>query len=179
MNKTPAIFIISFLILGLIVAIPHQTDAKSAKDSKARRDIDKSIGRAVEGAFSKVKTVNISTYAVPNEVNTVYNKSSSGSLPPIRPPPEPQVCNKNEHLDTAAGTCVPDIPAQTSGYKLCMVGDFKDAKVFDAMKTNGCDFRIAVGDNGYSGNLKTLKAIAPDRCVIGNHDSTEDGSSVL
>jgi hypothetical protein len=60
-----------------------------------------------------------------------------------------------------------------------MVGDFKDSKVFDAMKTNGCNYRIALGDNGYASDLKTLKSIAPDRCVPGNHDAKEYGSASL
>lgn len=175
MNQTAAIFIISFLILGLIVAIPHHvTEAKSAKDSKARRDIDKAVGRAVEGKFSSIKTVNISTYTAPNESITVYNKTSSGSVIPRPPiPPEPQVCNKNDHLDTTTGACVPDTPV--TGYKVCMVGDFKDKKVFDAMTS--CNFKVALGDNGYGSDLKLLKSIAPDRCVIGNHDDTENSNA--
>jgi hypothetical protein len=60
-----------------------------------------------------------------------------------------------------------------------MVGDFKDSKVFDAMKKDGCNFRVAAGDNGYSSDLSLLKKIAPDRCVIGNHDSAEDESATI
>ena len=152
----------------MIVVLPlsvSTVDAKSAKDSKARRDIDKNIGRAVEGQFSTVKTVNISTYTAPNEAFTVYNKTSAGSLPPIRPPEPPIV------------TPPPVIPA--AGFKVCMVGDFKDSKVFDAMKTHGCNYRIAIGDMGYNKNLDLLKSIAPDKCVIGNHDSAEDESAAI
>ena len=60
-----------------------------------------------------------------------------------------------------------------------MVGDFKDSKVFDAMKTNGCNYRIAIGDMGYDKNLDLLKSIAPDKCVIGNHDSPENGNDKI
>jgi hypothetical protein len=60
-----------------------------------------------------------------------------------------------------------------------MVGDFKDSKVFDAMKTNGCNYRIALGDNGYQDSLKLLKSIAPDKAVCGNHDSAEDQSAAI
>ena len=180
MEQKLAILSISliFAALFLSVSLSQQTFAKSTKDSKARRDIDKAIGRAVEGKFSTVKTVNISTYTTPNEMFTVYNKTSGGSLPPIITPPEPQVCNKSDHLEN--GVCVPDSSTTpAAGYKICMVGDFKDSKIFDAMKTNGCDYKIAVGDNGYSSNLDLLKKIKPDHCVIGNHDSKEDGSSNL
>jgi hypothetical protein len=176
--------LVSSLLLLLVVSliVPHSlltaADAKSTKDSKARRDIDKSIGRAVEGKFSTVKTVNISTYAAPNTSLTVYNKTSSGSLPPIiPPPPEPPVCNKSEHLEN--GVCIPDSTVPTAGYKICMVGDFKNSKPFDAMTAKGCNYRVAIGDLGYSDNLDLLKSIKPDKCVIGNHDSKEDGSSKI
>jgi hypothetical protein len=179
LKQTAAIFIISFIFAALIlsVTVSQNTFAKSAKDSKARRDINKAIGQAVEGKFSSIKTVNISTYTAPNESFTVWNKTSPGSLPPIITPPEPQVCNKNDHFDPVTGFCVPDSP--TSGFKVCMAGDFKDSKVFDAMKTNGCNYRIALGDNGYGSDLKLLKSISPDKCVVGNHDSIEDGSATI
>ena len=158
MKQTPAIFIISFIFVALIlsVTISQNTFAKSAKDSKARRDIDRAIGRATEGKFSTVKTVNISTSTAPNESITVFNKTSRGSLPPIiTPPPEPQVCNKSDHLEN--GVCVPDSTTPAVGYKVCMVGDFKDAKVFDAMTDHECDYRVALGDNGYSDRPQNLK----------------------
>ena len=182
MKPTAAIFIISFIFAALIlsVTVSQNTFAKSAKDSKARRDINKAMGQATEGKFSDIKTVNISTYTAPNESITVYNKTSRGSLPPIITPPEPQVCNKTEHIDTTTGFCVPDTTtAPAAGFKVCMVGDFKDSKVFDAMKTNGCNFRVAVGDMGYDKNLDLLKSIAPDKCIIGNHDSAEDESAAI
>lgn len=178
-----SVIAVLLLLVVLSLVVPHSlVDAKSAKDSKAHRDIDKAIGRAVEGKFSTVKTVNISTYAAPNVSLTVWNKTSSGSLPPIITPPEPQVCNKNEHLEN--GTCVPDttvppVVTPAEGYKVCMVGDFKDSKVFDAMSTNDCDYRVAVGDNGYGSDLSLLKSIHPDKCVIGNHDSVEDESAAI
>lgn len=161
MNQTAAIFIISFLILGLIVAIPH-IEAKSAKDSKARRDINKAMGQATEGKFSDIKTVNITTKTAPNESITVYNKTSPGSVLPKPIVPSPPPVNQ---------TATPE------GYKVCMVGDFKDKKVFDAMTS--CNFKVAVGDMGYSDNLDLLKSIKPDRCVIGNHDSTENGNDKI
>ena len=147
MKQSAAIFIISFIFAALIlsVTVSQNTFAKSAKDSKARRDIDKAIGRAVEGKFSDIKTVNISTYTAPNESFTVWNKTSPGSIlpKPIIPPVPPPV---NQTITPPA-----------AGYKICMVGDFKDSKVFDAMTTNGCNYRVALGDNGYVSDLKTVK----------------------
>ena len=177
MKPIYSILIISFIFAALIlsVTVSQNTFAKSAKDSKARRDISKAIGQATEGKFSSVKTVNISTYTAPNESITVFNKSSSGSLPPIITPPEPPVCNRNEHLDTAAGTCVPDTPP-TSGFKLCMIGDLKGSAVPNAMKD--CNYKIGLGDLGYQSDLSYFKALNFDRCLQGNHESaTEDGNA--
>lgn len=164
MNKAAAIFIISFIFAALFlsVTLTQNTFAKSAKDSKARRDIDRAIGRAVEGKFSTVKTVNISTYTAPNESITVYNKSSPGAVLPSPIVPTPPPVNQ---------TSTP------SGYKICMVGDFKDKKVFDAMTS--CNYKVALGDNGYGSDLSLLKSIHPDKCVPGNHDSKEDGSTTI
>lgn len=182
MKQQVAVFLILFLFgaLFLSVSISQQTFAKSAKDSKARRDINEGMGRATEGKFSDIKTVNISTYSNPNETITVYNLSSKGSILP-RPiiPQEPPVCNRSEHL--ANGTCVPDTPSTNpdSGYKICMVGDFKDARVFDAMANQSCNYKIALGDNGYGKNLDLLKSIKPDKAICGNHDSAEDESTAI
>jgi hypothetical protein len=169
------------VLLVVSLVVPHSllttADAKSTKDSKARRDIDKSIGRAVEGKFSTVKTVNISTYAAPNTSLTVYNKTSSGSLPPIRPPPpEPQVCNKNEHLEN--GACIPDSTTPTAGYKVCMIGDLKGSVVPNAMKD--CNYKIGLGDLGYEKTLSYFKGLNFNKCLQGNHESAnEDGSASL
>lgn len=164
MKQAAAFFLISFIFAALFlsVTVAQNTFAKSAKDSKARRAIDKAIGQAVEGKFSTVKTVNISTYTAPNESITVYNKTAPGAvLPnPILPSNPP-----------ANQTVTPE------GFKICMVGDFKDSKAFDAMTS--CNYKVALGDNGYSDNLNVLKKISPDHCVIGNHDAKEDGSPEL
>lgn len=179
MKQLPALFLILFLFGTLIlsVTVSQNTFAKSAKDSKARRDINKAIGQAVEGKFSSIKTVNITTKTAPNESITVYNITSLGSIPPLRPPPPP-VCKSGFHEEN--GQCLPDVmtPAPT-GYKVCTVGDFKDSKVFDAMASHGCDYRIALGDMGYQSDLTLLKSIHPDKCVPGNHDSVEDGSTTI
>ena len=179
MKQIPAIFLILFLFgaLFLSVTVAQQTFGKSAKDSKARRDIDKAIGRAVEGNFSSVKTVNISTYVLPNEALTVYNKTSPGSLPPIIDrQPEPPVCNRNDHVEN--NTCVPDNPA--AGYKICMVGDLSGNAVPDAMSAGDCNFKIGIGDLGYKSDLSYFKGLNFDRCVVGNHESdAEDGNAAL
>jgi CDGSH-type Zn-finger protein len=48
------------------------------------------------------------------------------------------------------------------------------------MKAGGrCDYKVGLGDLGYQSDLSYFKALQFDKCVIGNHDSTEDGSSSI
>jgi len=47
------------------------------------------------------------------------------------------------------------------------------------MKANGCNYKIGLGDLGYASDLSYFKGLKFDKCVIGNHDATEDGSSSI
>jgi len=156
MNKLLLLGLISILAIALVTS--HATFAKSKADKKAEKSIDKAIGKGVEGRYASIDMVNVSKFNDSTTI-TVYNKTG-GSVSPS-PPPVP-----------------PPTPTPT-GFKLCMAGDFTDSKVFDAMKKNGCNYRIALGDMGYGTSLSLVKSIAPDRCVIGNHDAPEDGSSAI
>lgn len=155
--------ILVLLLLLSSVVLVHSVDAKS-KDSKAKSAITKAIGRGVEGRYASIDMVNVSKIN-DSSVIVVYNKTA-GSQPSPSPTPTPIPPNP---------TPIPP----TSGFKLCMAGDFKDSSVFDAMKSNGCNYRIALGDMGYASDLSLVKKIAPDRAVCGNHDSKEDGSATI
>lgn len=171
--KLILVSLVTIILLTSIIA--HESFAKS-KDSKAKNDIIKKLGRAVEGHYAVIDMLNISKFN-DNATITVINKTG-GTSPP--PPPTP-TCMSGWHYDPVSKECVQDNvppPPPVSGFKLCMAGDFKDSSVFDAMKKQ-CNFRIALGDMGYNSDLSLVKKIAPDRCVIGNHDSPEDGSSAI
>jgi len=159
LNKIALAWVLVILVIS-IALVPHSLVNAKSKDSKAKEKIIKAIGAAVEGRYASIDMVNISKVN-DNSTLTVYNKTVvvTPPQPPNPPPPNP--------------------PPVINGFKLCMAGDFKDSSVFDAMKKNGCNYRIALGDNGYGSDLSLLKKIAPDKAVCGNHDSKEDGSAAI
>jgi hypothetical protein len=136
--------------------------AKS-KDSKAKSAIIKAIGKAVEGKYSTIKLIQLSKSNVSGYV-TVYNTTKSGSTPIPIPPPVPPNPNPNP---------VPTGPTT----KVCLVGDLKGSTVPNLMKD--CNLKIGLGDLGYASDLSYFKGLKFDKCVVGNHDSPEDGSSSI
>jgi predicted phosphodiesterase len=154
--KTALVWLLVLVVVSMIV-LPHSfVYAKS----KAEKSITKAIGRAVEGNWKAIDMVNISK-TNDNGTITVYNKT--GGVPIPTPTPSP----------------VPPNPLPPSGNvsKVCLVGDFKDGIVVSKMKD--CNVKISLGDSGYGSNLNLLKSLGFTKCVIGNHDSEEDGSSAI
>jgi hypothetical protein len=151
---------IAWLLVLLVVSIailPHNVDAKS----KSEKSITKAIGRAVEGNWKTIDMVNISKVN-DNSTITVYNKTVVVVTPPS-PPPNPP----------------PNPPPTPTGNvsKVCLVGDLSGSTVPNMMK--GCNLKIGLGDLGYASDLSYFKGLKFDRCVPGNHDSIEDGSSAI
>jgi hypothetical protein len=155
--------IIAWLLVILVISIailPHSfVDAKS-KDSKAKYKIIKAIGAAVEGKYSTIKLIQLSKSNISGYV-TVYNTTKPNPLPPTPIPPQP----------------TPSPSPNGTTTKLCLVGDLKGSTVPNMMK--GCNYKIGLGDLGYASDLSYFKGLKFDRCVVGNHDSPEDGSSAL
>jgi hypothetical protein len=151
---------IAWLLVLLVVSIailPHSfVDAKS-KDSKAKSAIIKAIGKAVEGKYASIKLVQISKSNVSSYI-TVYNTTKA--LPPVPTPVPP--------------TPIPPqpIPENASTTKVCLVGDLKGSSVPNMMKD--CNYKIGLGDLGYASDLSYFKGLKFDKCVVGNHDSSED-----
>lgn len=167
------------LVVVSMVLVPHSfVNAKSSKDKKARDAIVKAIGKAVEGKYSTIDMVNISKKN-DNSTITVYNKTVSVTPPP----PPPPTCMTGWHYDTTAKECVQDItppppPPPTGNIsKVCLVGDLKGSTVPNLMKN--CNIKVGLGDLGYGSDLSYFKGLKFDKCVVGNHDSTEDGSSSI
>jgi len=128
-----------------------------------------------------------------NEVNcpegTILNTTTTSCQPsgiPVPPtnttqPPLPPQCMADEHIED--GVCVknpaPPIGGNASSTKLCMAGDLSGSAVPNAMKAAKCNFTVGIGDLGYKSDLSWFKSLNFNKCVIGNHDSLEDGSASL
>jgi len=99
---------------------------------------------------------------------------------PISNPP-PIQCGPNEHVEDEV--CVPNpqppIGGNATKTKLCLVGDLDNDLVPNAMTEAKCNFKVGLGDLGYSSTLKWFKSLNFNACVIGNHDAVEDGSASL
>jgi hypothetical protein len=146
------------LVVVSMIVLPHSFVQAKSKQEKA---ITKAIGRAVEGNWKAIDMVNISKFN-DNSTLTVYNKTVVVVPPqPPNPPPNP-----------------PPTPSGNIS-KVCLVGDLKGSTVPNMMKANGCNYKIGLGDLGYASDLSYFKGLKFDRCVIGNHDSPEDGSSSI
>ncbi len=152
---------IAWLLVLLVISIavvPQAVNAKS-KDSKAKDAIIKAIGKAVEGKYSTIKLIQLSKSNVSGYV-IAYNTTKANPVPV--PPPNPPPPNPTPTGEVA---------------KVCLVGDLKGSTVPNKMKD--CNLRIGLGDLGYASDLSYFKGLHFDKCVIGNHDSPEDGSSAL
>ena len=71
----------------------------------------------------------------------------------------------------------PPPPPVVNTSKVCLVGDLSGSTVPNMMKD--CTLKIGLGDLGYASDLKYFKGLKFDKCVIGNHDAAEDGSSTI
>jgi hypothetical protein len=149
------LWLLLILVVVSMIVLPHSFVQAKSKDSKAKSAIIKAIGKATEGKYSSIKLVQISKSNVSSYI-TVYNTTKGTTpVPPPNPPPIP----------------VGDVS------KVCLVGDLKGSTVPNMMK--GCNYKIGLGDLGYASDLSYFKGLKFDKCVIGNHDSPEDGSSSI
>jgi len=146
---------LAIIILGSVFV--HSGDAKS-KDSKAKDKIIKAIGSAVEGKYSTIKLIQLSKSNVSDYI-LAYNTTKAAPTPPPPVPPNP-----------------PPTPTGSTT-KVCLIGDLKGSTVPNLMKN--CNLKIGLGDLGYGSDLSYFKGLHFDKCVIGNHDATEDGSSSI
>jgi hypothetical protein len=156
MKLAHALVFVALALVILIAISPHTVDGKS-KDSKSKSAIIKAVGKATEVCYSCIKLVQISKSNVSSYI-TVYNTTKGTTpVPPPNPPPIP--------------VPVGDVS------KVCLVGDLKGSTVPNMMK--GCNYKIGLGDLGYASDLSYFKSLNFNMCVIGNHDSPEDGSSAI
>ena len=96
-NKKSLAIISSLILVTGIIFSNFGYAQEETDDEKAKNEITKSIGSAVEGSWSSIEMINISK-PFANDPITVYNKTLE-----IESPPQ---CNENENLEN--GVCVPD-----------------------------------------------------------------------
>lgn len=164
------------LALFLAPTLTHDLFAKS-KDSKAKDAIIKALGKSVEGHYAKISEMSYQLFGSNNTV-VFWNKTTGPVVPP-----SPPTCLPTEHFEN--GKCVPNvIPTNTTGSVVAIVGDVSGTAVRDGIKKVNPDLVIVVGDLGYQSSLSWFKsnyynAFDHVRCVVGNHEDTEDGSASL
>jgi len=158
LHKIALAWVLVILVIS-IALVPHSLVNAKSKDSKSKDAIIKAIGKAVEGKYSTIKLIQLSKSNVSGYV-IAYNTTKA--TPPTPPPPVP-----------------PNPPPTPTGptTKVCLVGDLKGSTVPNLMKN--CNLKIGLGDLGYGSDLSYFKGLHFDRCVAGNHDTKEDGSSSL
>jgi len=150
--KLAIAWLLVILVVSLMV-VPHSfVQAKSSEE------------KAIDKALSNVGYKNVCKLAVTTKTNNqtqyIYSNSKCNPVIPPQPPNPP----------------VPPTPAGDKTI-VCLIGDLKGSAVPNKMKD--CNYKIGLGDLGYGSDLSYFKSLNFNKCVIGNHDATEDGSSSI
>jgi hypothetical protein len=170
------VFLLSFVTISLmLVGIISQANAITNQESKDK--IITAINRAVEGNWSNIDVFSISKY---NNDNTevVINDSK-----PIDNQTQPPKCKPDQHLEN--GVCVPNVHPSGNVTNVVMAGDFScSSSVIKSMKNENPKLFVGLGDLCYQSSLSGYKAAITtlgdiQKCVIGNHESKEDGSASI
>ena len=172
---------VAILLVALVISIaliPHNF-VQAATSSDVKKKVIDAISRQVEGDWSHLKLVIIREAGQARV--TVYN-TTKPITPPVTPPPPvpPPTCLPNQHLEN--GVCVANPPTPTGNIsKVCLLGDIDGTSITSKMtgSGSGCNLKIGLGDLTYKSDLADFKKLNFNRCVIGNHDAPEDGSSSI
>jgi type II secretory pathway pseudopilin PulG len=167
MDRFLVLSLVAILTVALVTsaAMPFgHADAASKKEKKIRDEISKAIGKATEGKYSSIEILSLKKFNS-NSTVVVWNKTKVTPSPTPTPEPEPQ----------------PE-PTPGTATTVAFVGDLSGTAVRDAIKSKNPELVVALGDLTYKGSLADYKTNwASDdfniiKCVIGNHDASEDGS---
>jgi hypothetical protein len=176
------IAIIWALVLTTIamMIVPHSfVQAATNPNTVAKTKITAAIDKAVNGQWKGICEDAITT-GFNQSLKIVYDKNNTRCNGTLIPSPQPPTCLPTEHIEN--GKCVPNpVPPTPTGDKtiVCLIGDLKGSTVPNMMNKGGCNYKIGLGDLGYQSDLSYFKSLNFNKCVIGNHDSTEDGSSSI
>jgi hypothetical protein len=201
-NVNPFQFLVRFrltVVLASLVLVPSlllsPVSAQvvlSPADNQAKQDIIDSLSKAVDHRWAQYDMINVSR-SYDNSSFTVYNQSGFVPEPPIvvvPPVPEPVEnetggpdVNVSQPVENETETIPPSPSAENKTIKVALVGDLDGNEVVDAVAKSKSDYNIALGDMGYDRSLDGFIAmwneLSNHKCVIGNHDSTEDGSESI
>jgi hypothetical protein len=190
-NKVVCALLVTIFIAALIVntsILFGNASALSKSQKKAKDDLSKKLGQAVEGDYKSVCIGTVSRTINGSDFKVFQNKSSCYVIKPEPLPPVP-ICKPNEHLET--NKCVPNPPEPKPNASIvasCVnfVGDIKLGNgIHDQLVKTGCDHTVILGDI-YSTSTKDFIAQYSDLvqkigaknqtgfCDVGNHESIED-----
>lgn len=174
MNK----LILPILIVAVLVfGIAHGYAASSNEESKQK--IITAINKAVEGNWSNIDVFSISKYHNDN-TEVVINHTQ-----PVDNQTEPEPCPPGWFL--IDGVCsTDDNPPKPSENKttIIMAGDISGSTIVSAVANEKADIFVGLGDLTYKSTLTNFKNDFGNiakivKCLIGNHDSKEDGSAAI
>ncbi len=184
---------LSLVLAALVLqpAVNAQQIVLSPQDNQAKQDIIDALSKAVDHRWAQYDQINVSK-SYDNSSFTVYNQSGFVPEPPIVivPPPEPVEneteggpdVNVSEPVENETET-TPPLPVENKTIKVALVGDIDGNEVVEAVAESKSDYNIALGDLGYDSSLSAFKnmwnELPNHKCVIGNHDSPEDGSESI
>jgi predicted phosphodiesterase len=160
------------LIVISIAVLPHSfANAASDPNAKAKTTITNSIDKAVNGQWKGICQDAITT-GFNQTLKIVYDKNNTrcnGIIPTPPVPPLPPV---------------PVPPPTGNATKIALVGDISGISVRDSIKKSNPNLVVLLGDLGYKSDLSSIKkdwggSFKNLKCVIGNHDSPEDGGSSI
>ena len=183
-----------FLVLAItsmlltFTAASAQQIVLSPADNQAKQDIVDALSKAVDHRWAQYDMINVSR-SYDNSSFTVYNQSGFVPEPPIIvvPPIENETeggpdVNVSEPVENETETPPPS-PVENETVTVALVGDLDGNEVIDAVAKSKSDYNIALGDLGYDKSLSWFNnawgSLENSKCVIGNHDSPEDGSESI
>lgn len=189
-----------FLILLLATVLVTSTVLTAEAASKNQKAVDKFLQQKTTGGK---KLSDLCFVIAGIEGNKNFTLMINNPRCSVVPTPEPQPCVNGTIVN---GTCVPNpVPEPTpipepcqvncpqpepipvpsnESKKVIVVGDLSGTAVLNQIKKQNPDLVVGLGDLGYGSNLAFFRdnyGALGNRvaCVIGNHDSQEDGSSTI
>lgn len=189
------------------ILTPEDNDAKEKIITELSNKVDHRYDRydliiaSVKGDNSSFVIINqTGEFPIPPIICGEGTVEENGVCVPEEP--EPPQCDEGEIYNATSEMCEkppvppddnttepeppvePEPPAESEKTTIGTMGDIEGYTVFNGMKAKNYDINVANGDLGYKSSLTEFKdkwnSLSGEKpCVIGNHDSDEDGSSTI